>query len=81
MYMIWVIRYVNIVIKIDLVSISYQDKKTKIKSKICRYCYNKATGCKTRKEKQMVDYIKKSKFGNYIISSNQKNKRNELYFQ
>ena len=61
-------------------SISYHDKKTKVKSKICRDCYNKATGCKTKKEKQMIDYIKKSRFGKYIISIKSKNKRNKLCF-
>jgi len=40
--------------------------------KICRDCFNKATGCSTSKEKQMVDYIKsQDDLRDFIISTNQ----------
>ena len=44
----------------------YTDKNTG-KVKICRDCYNKATGYSTKKEKQMVEYIKKTELKHYII--------------
>src|SRR3972149_2321951 len=47
----------------------YTDKNTG-KVKICRECYNKATGYSTKKEKQMVEYIKKTELKNYIILQN-----------
>jgi len=48
--------------------INYHDKTTDKKLKICRKCYNKATGCSTRKEEQMVKYLEKDdKIKPYII--------------
>jgi hypothetical protein len=39
---------------------NYKDPITNTTSKICRKCYNKATGFTTSKEKQMVEHLKKN---------------------
>jgi len=41
------------------------------KVKVCRVCYKKAVGHSTSKEKQMVDYIKKTELKDYIVLTNE----------
>lgn len=38
--------------------IKYKDEKNKITINICRKCFNKATGFKSRSEKIMIEYLK-----------------------
>ena len=49
--------------------IEYEDKKTKVKSNICRKCYKTNAGFNTRIEKEMVEFLKKDeRISPYIVS-------------